>query len=97
MCVRRGGRVGRREMVVLVRLGGLARILGPDEFGLFAISIIAINFLMSISNPGMEPALVQKTDSLALHYDAAWTVVMGRGLVVALIVALGALHGSDGT
>ncbi len=85
-----GAEMAGVKLVFLLRMVVLARVLGPDDFGLFAISIIAINFIMSISNPGMEPALVQKTDSRGLHYDAAWTVVMGRGLVVALIVALGA-------
>lgn len=90
-----GAEMAGVKLVFLLRMVVLARILGPDEFGLFAISIIAINFLMSISNPGMLPALVQKTDPRGVHYDAAWTVVMGRGLVVALIAALGAPLISD--
>jgi len=76
--------------IFILRLLILAVILGPDEFGLFAISVVAVNFLMSLSDPGMVQALVQRAETRDTHFHAAWTVGMSRALVICLAVVLAA-------
>ncbi len=76
--------------IFILRLLILASILGPDDFGLFAISVVAINFLMSLSDPGMLQALVQRDEAGETHLDAAWTVGISRALGVGLAVLLAA-------
>ena len=82
-----GVTVGGVKLIFVVRLLILARLLGPDAFGLLAISLVSLNVLVSLSNPGMTPALVQRDEVGDRHYDAGWTLVMGRGLLVALLAA----------
>lgn len=74
------------KLIFLLRTIVLARLLVPDDFGLLAISLVAVEFLMVITNLGMIPALVQKPESEEAHYNAAWTAGMVRGLFVTTAV-----------
>jgi len=76
--------------IFILRLLILAIILGPDDFGLFAISVVSVNFLMSLSDPGMLQALVQRAETRDTHFHAAWTVGMSRALAICLVVVLAA-------
>lgn len=76
------------NLIYLVRIVVLGRLLGPDEFGLFAVALVAVDFLLSVTNFGMVPALVQRPDATREHYEAAWTIGLVRALAVsaALVV-----------
>jgi O-antigen/teichoic acid export membrane protein len=76
--------------IFILRLLILASILGPDEFGLFAISVVAVNFLMSLSDPGMLQAIVQRSEAGDTHFDVAWTVGLSRALAICAAVVLAA-------
>jgi O-antigen/teichoic acid export membrane protein len=80
------------KLIFLVRLFVLGWMLGPGEFGLFAVSLVALDFLLRITNFGMVPALVQRQAAERRHYDAAWTVGLLRaGLVTAVVFAIAPL------
>jgi O-antigen/teichoic acid export membrane protein len=81
--------LGGVKLIFLARVFVLGRLLGPSEFGLFAVSLVALDFLLKITDFGMVPALVQRAGPERQHYDAAWTVGLIRaGLVgVAVFVA----------
>jgi lipopolysaccharide exporter len=74
------------KVIFLVRLVVLARLLSPDDFGLMAIAVTAIGFMLSLTDFGMIPALVQGTDENEERYDIAWTIGFTRSLLVSLIV-----------
>lgn len=78
------------KVIFLARTLILARLLVPEDFGLLAISMIAVGFLLSITDFGMIPALVQRKNVQDRHYDAAWTVGLLRAIGVSIIVFLGA-------
>lgn len=78
------------KLIFLLRTVVLARLLVPDDFGLLSISLVAIEFLMVITNIGMIPALVQRSDSQEVHYNATWTVGIVRALLVTTTVFLAA-------
>jgi PST family polysaccharide transporter/lipopolysaccharide exporter len=78
------------KLIFLVRLLVLAWLLGPDEFGVLAIAVVAVEFLMHFTNFGMVPALVQRAEAERGHYDTAWTVGMLRAAGVGAVVALAA-------
>lgn len=78
------------KLIFLVRLIVLARILGPTPFGLLTIAQTAIGVMHQATDLGMVPALVQKPAPDRRHYDAAWTVNLIRGIVVAVVVAVAA-------
>jgi O-antigen/teichoic acid export membrane protein len=78
------------KIVLLGRTLVLGRLLSPEDFGLFAVALITIDFLMSVSEFGMVPALVQRDRLEKRHYDVAWTVGMLRAGMVGGAVALAA-------
>jgi lipopolysaccharide exporter len=82
--------LGGGKAIYLIRTIILARILVPDDFGLLAISLIAVDFLMSITNLGMIPALVQHTSPHERQYNVAWTIGIIRALVISIVVFLSA-------
>jgi O-antigen/teichoic acid export membrane protein len=77
---------GGEKVIFLLRLIILAKLLTPDDFGLLAISSVAIDLLMRVSNFGMVPALIQRDDTTEEHYDAAWTIGILRSLAISIIV-----------
>jgi O-antigen/teichoic acid export membrane protein len=78
------------KIIFLARLLILARLLSPEDFGLLAIAMVAIGFLLSITNLGMIPALVQHPDADENLYDGAWTVGVLRALTITGVVSLAA-------
>jgi lipopolysaccharide exporter len=76
--------------IFFVRTLILATLLAPADFGLFAIAVSALGFLMTTTELGMVPALVQRPEVEDTHYDGAWTVGMARALGVSAVMVLAA-------
>ncbi len=76
--------------MTLARTLVLAWILVPEDFGLLVISMIAVDFLLSVTNLGVIPALVQRRAPSQKQYDAAWTLGMIRAAVISVVVFLSA-------
>jgi O-antigen/teichoic acid export membrane protein len=76
--------------IFLARTLILARLLVPEDFGLLAISLVAVDFLMSVTNLGMIPALVQRRELDERHFNTAWTIGLGRAVLIAGLVFLAA-------
>jgi PST family polysaccharide transporter/lipopolysaccharide exporter len=78
------------KAIFLVRLLVLTYLLGPEEFGLLAIAMAALGFLLAVTDFGMTAALVQRTASDERHYHAAWSVGVVRAALVAAVLAAAA-------
>jgi O-antigen/teichoic acid export membrane protein len=63
----------------------LARLLFPEDFGLFAIATSATGFLMSVTNVGLIPAVVQAEDMDERKYAAVWTFDLTRSFLIAVL------------
>lgn len=66
----------------LVRLVILARILAPHDFGLMGIALLTMATLDTFSQTGFHAALIQKKDNTDSYLNAAWTVLVLRGLLL---------------
>lgn len=65
--------VGRTGMTLLVSLV-LARLLGPEVFGLIAMANVYIFFVELLARQGLLPALIQRSRLTPEHLDTAfWT------------------------
>jgi O-antigen/teichoic acid export membrane protein len=80
--------LGGVKVIFLVRTIILARLLIPDDFGLLAVSLVAVGFLMTVTNLGMAPALVQHISPNEQQYNTAWTIGVLRASLIAFIVFL---------
>lgn len=80
--------MGGVKVIYLIRLLILAILLAPADFGLVAIATAATGFLLSVTNFGLIPAVVQAENMDDQKYDAAWTFDMTRSIVVAALTIL---------
>ncbi len=64
-----------------VKLIVLARLLSPEDFGLFGIVLLATVTVSTFSRTGFETALIQRPEGTADYLDTAWTVQVLRGLL----------------
>jgi len=75
-----------------VRLTGLvstvilARILSPSDFGIVAIAMIVVNLLDVLRQTGEVLAIIRHPNPTRAHYDSAWTVSVGTGMLVGILI-----------
>ena len=62
----------------------LARLLTPNDFGLFGIAFLALNLLETLSVTGMWAALIQKREPIRPYLDTVWTIELIRAAGIAL-------------
>src|SRR3989344_7147166 len=78
-----GLRVGTRA-VTFLKILILARILSPNEFGLFGIAMLALAFLEIVTETGINIFLIQEKADLDKYNDTAWVVSIVRGCLMSL-------------
>lgn len=74
----------------LTRTVILARLLSPNDFGLFGISLLTLSMLETFSQTGFRRALIQKKGDLKSYLDSVWTAEILRGCSIATILFLSA-------
>ena len=77
---------GFDKAVRIARVAVLARILVPDDFGLFGISLLALALVEALSQTGFAAALIQRQDDIAPYLSTAWTLQVLRGFGLAEIL-----------
>ena len=83
-----------RQVIALGIFFILARLLGPETFGLVALSTIFLNFLQIFLDQGLSQAIVQRQDIEKEHLDTAfWTNLGVSGLAAILSIACAGLIG----
>lgn len=75
------------KLLQLVRLVVLARLLAPEDFGLFGITLLALSALDRFTRTGFEEALVQKRGEDRLDLDTTWVVQVVRGVAMGAVLA----------
>ena len=75
-----------RVVITLVTSLVLARILGPEAFGLVAMALAFVAFVELLVRQGMMPAIVQHRTLTTGHLDAAFWLTTGAALVLTPIV-----------
>ncbi|MEV4626240.1 lipopolysaccharide biosynthesis protein [Micromonospora sp. NPDC049523] len=78
------GRVGSSIVVTFL----LAKLLGPNEFGLVAMATVFITIAQTIIQQGLVSAIVQRDKLTPEHLDAAFGVTLLAGLGVGALTAL---------
>ncbi|RJQ78022.1 lipopolysaccharide biosynthesis protein [Pseudonocardiaceae bacterium YIM PH 21723] len=92
-------RLGTFAMGVL-----LARLLAPEEFGIYATALVVQNLLLTFNDMGTAAAVVRHNGNVKPLLRTAWTVSVFGGVVAfliclmaapALATALGSPHATD--
>jgi lipopolysaccharide exporter len=66
----------------------LARLLTPDDFGVIAMAMVAVAILQVFTQSGVDLALLRAETPQREHYDAAWTLEIIQGAVLAAVLFL---------
>ena len=79
---------GITRFVAFIRIGILARLLSPLQFGLFGIAGLVLAFLEIITETGINVFLIQKEGDIKDYIDTSWVVSIVRGIIIAFLIAL---------
>jgi O-antigen/teichoic acid export membrane protein len=81
-------------LIILVRSVVLARLLTPEDFGLFGMAFTIVAALNALTTIGLDRTIVANkfdtTDELKAHLDTVWSVELIRSLLIALLVSASA-------
>lgn len=69
----------------------IARLLTPTEIGVYAVTMAMVGFVSTVRDLGAGQYMVQERELTAVRIRAAWTVQLGIGLVLALVVSIASL------
>lgn len=82
------------ELTRFVRSVVLARLLIPEDFGLFGMALTIVAALNALTTVGLSQTIVANKfdtrDELKAHLDTVWTVELVRSFIIALLVAASA-------
>lgn len=73
-----------RAILQVLVIAVLARLLSPEEFGVFAIASIVISLVVFLSEAGFGPSLIFQKELSQEHLDVAFSVTLGMSLVLAI-------------
>ncbi|UCH12355.1 MAG: lipopolysaccharide biosynthesis protein [Candidatus Omnitrophota bacterium] len=68
----------------------MARLLSPNDFGLFGIALLSMSCLETFAQTGFEQALIQKKKDIKEHLDTAWTTNLIRAFLLCFILFISA-------
>jgi O-antigen/teichoic acid export membrane protein len=68
----------------------LARLLSPEDIGVFGIALLILSILDRFSSTGLQSALVQKKGPITSYLNNVFSVHATRGLLIGLAVFLSA-------
>ncbi len=76
--------------VNLLRSVVLARLLTPEVFGLMALAGVAIRTIETFTRPGIAQALIARRGQFEEVSDTAFTMLVARGVLLAVVLAVAA-------
>ncbi len=82
--------MGALAVAEAVALLVLARLLSPNEFGLYAAALVIIKLATIFENLGVAPAIVQRPELDDRHLRVGFTLSLILSLLIAVLVWLGA-------
>lgn len=74
------------QVTVLIKLGILARILTPAEFGLFAIITTLINAMEALTQTGFDYALIYFKGTITKYARTLLYANLARGILISVII-----------
>ena len=78
--------------VVLFKISVLARLLSPEDFGLFSLVMIALGIIEASTETGVNLTIINSKQSLNYFLNTAWVIAIVRGFLIGiLMVAVGLL------
>lgn len=67
----------------------MARLLAPDDFGVFAVAMVALTVLVNINDLGLEQSVVRWPGSIDRIAPTAVTLIFGSSLLLCVLCVVG--------
>jgi len=77
---------GSTRLVGYIKLFILARLLLPEQFGIFGIASLVLAFLEIITETGINVFLIQENTDIKEYLNTAWVVSIFRGVFISLVL-----------
>lgn len=71
------------KLLTAVKLFILARLLLPQDFGLFSLVLVSVSLIEVFTESGINTILVQSQKKLEEYLGTAWIISIGRGVLIA--------------
>jgi PST family polysaccharide transporter len=68
----------------------LARLIAPEQFGVFAVALVVLNIVLSVSEMGVSVALVRTSGPIDAMAPTVTTLSIGSGVLLTAICLAGA-------
>src|SRR3990170_4262875 len=72
----------------ILRIGILARLLTPEQFGVFGIGLLVLGFLEITTETGINVFLIQERQQLDKYLNSAWVVSIIRGVLISILLII---------
>jgi len=66
----------------------LARILTPDQFGVYGIALLILALLETLTEMGINVILVQEKEDIDKYINSAWIISICRGIAISLAMII---------
>lgn len=76
------------KIVSVARTVILARLLTPNDFGMFGLALITLSLFETFTETGISEALVQKTTKAETDLPTVWIILAIRGLLLSSLIIL---------
>ena len=80
--------VGFQALLRLILLLVLARLIGPEAFGIVGAALVVIHIALVFSNLGISSAIVQRAELEDRHVHSAFALALACGALITLAVEL---------
>lgn len=74
--------------IAFVKIAVLARLLTPDQFGIFGIASLAMALLEILTETGINVFFIQGEGKIKDYIDTSWVVSIVRGIIITVILLL---------
>src|SRR5690554_6196544 len=66
----------------------IARLLGPNEFGLVSVALVVVGFAQLVTSMGVGPAIIQKSALTEVERLSSFYLSVILGLMMCVVVSL---------
>lgn len=74
--------------VVVVKIFFLARMLTPEDFGIFSLVAICLGLSEAVTQTGVNVTIVQSKHKVSYFLNTAWVIAIVRGFLIAVLMTL---------
>lgn len=77
-----------QSVLTVIKISILARLLSPNDFGIFSLVTIALGIAESFTQTGVNFTILQSKRSIEYFVDTAWVIAIIRGIVISIFMVL---------